>query len=153
MISKKILKILKKIFLIGIIMLSLLLTIFIILVLYYCCPSNEFCIDLNTYELKSCSDVGIYSIYIENDSINEYCEILWEKQERAPKYINLNSVQKGYSVYLYLEGKKIDTNKLILKPNSIYKIKRHDVGDAGSFIIKIFTDSKGNIKNSDEPCN
>jgi hypothetical protein len=71
------------------------------------------------------------------------------------KYESLFFVKKLHFLVesSYLEEKKIDTNKLILKPNSIYTFERHDVGDAGPFIIKIFTDSKGNIKNSDGPCN
>ena len=145
----------KKIFLIFfklVLILFYFLIIIFIVVLYYSFPSNSFCININSQELKSSSNFGIHSIYIENDSISEYYRIVWEKEESAPKIVRLRSIQDGYVIYKGWEDKKLDIKRLILKPNSVYTFIRHEANCAASFKVRIITDEKSNIKNASNIC-
>ncbi len=122
-----------------------------IILLFTSCFSNTIYFDLKDQAIKSCNPTGIKRIYIENKSLNDYYSIGWtDTTSRAPGFINLESVQNGFTISVVGENKQIPQSDFKLRPSTQYTITKSG-GDASSYEIKVWTDRTGYVRGTSQP--
>jgi hypothetical protein len=122
-----------------------------VILLFSSCFSNSIYFDTEDQAIKSCNPTGMRRIYIENESKNDYYSIVWsDTTHSTPDFITLKRIQSGFTVYVVGEFRQIPRSDFKLLPSTEYTIRKSG-GDASSYEIKIWTDSKGYVIGTDQP--
>ncbi|HZY37377.1 MAG TPA: hypothetical protein VFE53_12045 [Mucilaginibacter sp.] len=123
-----------------------------IILLFTSCYSNSIYFDIKDQAIKSCNPTGISQIYIENYSLNDYYSVAWsDSVHSAPGFINMKNIQNGFTISVSGgENKQIPSGEFKLRPSTEYTITK-DQGDASSYEIKVWTNSKGYIIGTTRP--
>ena len=84
---------------------------------------------------------GITHLEFETDTIDFAFSIYWKGSGKAPVALKPAALDAGYA----LSGLKADGGRILLRPNTTYKVMRYEGGDRGPYSILIKTDSNGAI--------